>query len=359
MAATYRVLILRASDGEALGEVSANDLTWTNVLTGMGSCTFTLPLGDPKGDRSLIGPALGREIAVVRDNVSVEFHGPIVSTVRSTEQVEVTAADPGYYLSRRVTEGARNYGRPVLDAVRNLVEMATGAVPGGSPKPSAGLYRLTVDGSGGPKKVWQIASSDRLPILDMIGDLADDDPGGFDYRWDYPWQPSGMVVSRSLRLRAPTIGVDRRTDVVLEPPSLTSYTDTEGLERAANRVIVLGSGEGKKQLIGTSVNAGSLNSGLPLLETVVERTNVRAQTTLNNMATQYRRLLAPSFRIVEAQYRAGALAYRTADLGDTIAVRLGGSLLDRRIVAETVSVSDEGEEQVKWTFNDPTTLAVS
>lgn len=363
MAARHTVLILRASDGEPLEEVPANGLTIGKVLTGMGGCTFSLPVSE-KSSRALIAPGQGREVAVIRNGTTCIFNGPILNTRRSLEgTVAVQAADPGYYLSRRTTDGPRNYGRNVLAVVKDLVDTALG-VPPRFAKPNASLYRLTVDPiSGGPVKRWAIGSRDRLPIFEMIQDLADDDVGGFDFRWDYTYTPVGQSVSRIFRLGHPTLGVDR-PDAIVEPPALLEFSDTEGIERAATRVHVVGAGTGKGKRLASAVNTGAHNAGLPLLESVIERTNVSNQATLNGMANAYRRILNPPGRLIETTHRVsggaaeGGLGWGVADLGDRVRVRVyaSGEELDirRRIVAETLNVSDDGEENLSWIYNDPT-----
>lgn len=367
----HTVLILRASDGEPLAEVPHTGLSITRVLTGMGGCEFSIPLGSGKTLRSLLGPGQGREVAVIRTNgsdVRCVFDGPLVSTERGlTGEVKVTAADPGWYLNQRVTEGARNYGRNVLAVVKDLVDTAMG-VPPRDPKPNGLLYRLTVDPiSGGPVKRWAIGVTDRLPIMDMITDLSDDDTGGFDYRWDYGYVPEGMVVSRVLRLGHPTLGVNR-PDVIVEPPHMLAFSDVERIDRAATRVHVLGAGAGKGRRRAVAVNAPAHTAGLPLLETAVERTNVNNQATLNGMANAYRRILAPPTRVIQTTHRIVetgglGLTFDSASLGDTVRVRVyaGDDQLDmtRRVVAETFTFATDGEESVQWTYNDPTDTVVS
>lgn len=354
----YAVLVLRASDGEALAEVPANSLTYSGVMTGTGTCEFTLPALDPKVlDLTLLRPGHGREVAVIRDGRCV-WNGPLIKRTRTASpDVQFVAADPGWYFVKRVTEGARNYGRPVLDAVRNLVEMATGLPANATSKPAqAALYRLTMDGVGGPTKRWSIASTDRTPILDVIGDLADEDVAGFDWRWRYDYNPVGMLVSRVWEFAHPTIGVDRSNDVILQPPHLLDYTEDEDLTRAANRVHVLGAGTGTGRRRAVSVNTSNLNGSGVLWEETVDRTNVANQSTLNGMANAYRRTLAPPVRVMGSTHTPaaqGGLAYGSALLGDTVQLLLPGLSLRRRVVAQTVTVTDTGGETIAWTMSDP------
>lgn len=366
--ATYRYLILRGRDGEPLGELPASNVQYAEALTGDSSFTCDLPFEHPNARDSLIGPGLGREIAVIRTAApgsapACVFNGPITAVRRSFDggsaSTSIAARSPLYYLSRRVTEGPRNYSRPVLAAVDDLIKTAQGIAPRAA-KPSGALYRFTSTPlTGGPVKRWSIGGADRTPILDVIDDLADDDVGGFDYRMEYSYVAAGMQVSRLLRLGVPTLGVNLNAAYVLEPGAgLLSFTDEQDTARAANRVWVLGAGTAKGSRRSVAVNTSNLNGSGVLLEQTVERTNVADQNTLNSMARAFRKTLAPPSRVISAEYRAGArLPFQLGELGDTIRVRVvaGGEAIDirRRIVGRQVSVDDNGEEKIAIVFNDP------
>lgn len=352
------MLLLRAKDGEPLAELPYSDLAYGLVLTGTGSCSLSLPKGSAQAARDLIGPGLGRELAVIRNDGACVWNGPLIATQRTLETVTLTAADPGWYFLKRVTEQARNYGRPVLDAVADLVAMAQSATPN-TPKPKAfaTLYRLTAQASGGPVKRWAINSTDRLPILDVIGDLADDEAAGFDWRWSFGYQRNGMLVSRTWAFAFPTIGTDHGNKIVVEPPHLLEYEEVEDMARAANRVHVLGAGSGTGRRRAFANNGTHGNIAGVLYEVAVERSNVTNQATLQGMANAFRRTLNPPTRTITTTHQptaTGALTYDAIQVGDTVRVRASDVDLRRRVVAMSVAVSNDGAERVTLTYNDPT-----
>lgn len=362
---TYRTFLLRASDGEPIAELPANGLTVTKVLTGIGMCEFSVPAYSGKGTRDLIAPQQGREIAVVRNDTHCVFNGPLIKTVRDVEgNAQVTALDCSYYLQRRVTEGARAFNRPVLAIVSNLFDMALGRnippLSTNSPtKPNGRLYRYeNTPRDGGPVKKFSIGSTDRFPILEVLGDLADDDVGGFDWRWDYGWN-ADQTVFRTFRLGQPMLGVDRPSAIV-EPPALSEFSDTESFERAATRWHVLGAGTGTgaKRAFGT--HNGLHAAGMPLLESVADKTNINDQATLDAIVRQLlrtpERILTSTIRYRDSRTDAGIL-FGDVDLGDTVRVKVaaGDQFIDirRRVVAETLAIGDDNAEFATWTFNNP------
>lgn len=363
--------MLAARDGEALAEIPASGVSFSSVLTGEGAFECALPFEHPSAG-ALVDPGAGREIAVIREDgggARCVWNGPLISTRRAITgeggTVTVAARTPGWYLSKRVTEGARAFRRPVFAAVSNLVDMAQGInrpplSTNSATKHTGALYRF--DNSprdGGPEKAWTIGGADRLPILDVIADLADDDAAGFDYRWEYGYQPTGHVITRTMRLGAPTLGTDRAADFRLEiGAGLTSIEDEADVSRAANRVHVLGAGTGGGSRRANSVNTGQINASGVLLEEAVERTNVASQAVLDGMARAYRRQFAPATRVITATFvPTPRLPYGFADVGDTIRVRVrvGSESVDlrRRIVAITTTVDDAGLEEVALVLNNP------
>lgn len=358
--AVHRVLVLRASDGQPLEELPAADLRYSEVLTGMGNCSFTLPLSHPKAARTLIGPSYGREVAVIRDDTTCVFNGPITTTVRDLDQasVTVTARDPGWYLTRRFTDSPANYKREPFAIVRSLVQKGT------TGKPNGALPRFYVsqNSSGYGNVNFLVGSTERTPIMQAIGDLADDDAHPFDYKWVYTYSRANVYVDRTLSL-AVSHGTEHLDLTLTSQAGLTVLQDTESIETATNRVQVLGASVGKARKRATATNSASLNAGLPLLELPLDRTNVKDQAHLNGIASTYRRLLAPSVRDFQTEHvTSQVLPARSLLLGDTVRVQVmsGGEQIDerRRVVQIATTVDEGGEERVTLTYNSPTDVTV-
>lgn len=355
--ATWTIFAHDSRSGEPLAELPVEEPVIEEVLSGISTFTWTLPLYNEMSARKICAPWL-REVTVVRDlgmsggNV-IAFHGPIVARVPSLEQqtVSLSAADPMAYFAKRVTEHGRKYSREQFSIVRSLMADAM-AKTGGS------LYRLTVDpGSSGVNKALNVGGTERRYVADVIEELSQDANSGFDYRWDYTWHNlSQRQVARRLTLGYPTIGRNLESTVTVEETAdLVDIADPEDGLVAANRVHVLGAGTGTKRLRAVSNSGSSLNAGYPLLETVVDRSDVKEQTRLNGIAAALRNALLPGTRGVSTAHSVGPhFPYGRVDLGDRIRVKVNEGTeqvnVARRVVAITTELTSD---IVRFNYYDP------
>lgn len=341
----------KSSDGEPQGELPLQGVMIEDVLSGTASLTATLPLYEAKAARSLTAPWL-REITAVRDGV-IAFHGPIVGRTPTIDgkSVAISAASPQAYLHKRSTETLRKYNRDQFGIVRSLVTDAT-AKTGGS------LYRTTVStGNSGVTRALTVGGVLRQRVSEVIEGLAEDPDDGFDFRWDFTWLSHAQhTVSRKLTLGYPTIGRDLSASRVIEQTvDLVDVTDAEDGLRAANRVHGLGASVGTGRLRSVANSGSSLTAGYPLLEEVVDLSDVDNQTQLNLRTAFLRNALIPGTRAFQTKHTISEhLPYGAVDLGDRVTVKVTAgaesvNLARRVVIIRTSAESDE----VGFVYYDP------
>lgn len=348
--ARYRFLIVDATPGGSgvgnpLCEVPFTNVSFSTLLSGVGSFTGTLPLEHDKSTPSNLKPG-NREVTVVRDDVVV-WNGPITSLTASLEsrQITITAREAHWYLSKRTVEVNKAYAAvDLFDIVRDLITVAT-AKTGGS------LYRFSASaGLSGVTKTWSFSGYGRRNVGQTIADLASED---FDFRLIYTGS-TRQQVTRVLQLGAPTLG-STITNYKLEPRNgLSDLTLTEDLDPASNRTHVLGKGG----LVHTTANTASTTAGLVLLEHVESRTDIAPVTIIRNIAFDQSRRRKPPVATFVASYKPTTrLPYGWCAVGDTISIKVPTGYFavnaTRRVTEiETRPDTSEGE-LVSFTFYDP------
>lgn len=342
----------KSSDGSGVGELPLADVAIEDVLSGTASLQATLSLDDPMAARAYCAPWL-REITAVRDGV-IAFHGPIVGRIPDlqTRTVQISAQSPQAYLFKRVTETYHAYNGDAFVIVRSLVTDAT-AKTGGS------LYRVAVTATdAGVTKVLTVGGKDRRRVSQVIEDLASDNVDGFDFRWDFSWYDADHhLVQRTLTLIYPEGGRDLTTSRPIEPtPDLVNINDSEDGLAASNRVHGLGGMAGTITLRSVANSGSSLTAGYPLLEDVVDFSDIHNQTILDGLTAHQRNLRIPGTRVLQSTHTISpSLPYGTVDLGDLVALKLNAGVeqlnTSRRVVAiRTKPATDE----VTFVYFDPT-----
>lgn len=355
--ASWRYFVHDSVTGEPVGELPLEGVQIEDVLSGQSSLTGTLGLHDASAARSLTAPWL-REITAVRDygvpgGSVIGFHGPIIArTPRMRDRtVQIAAASPHVYFYKRVTEAYNQYSRDTFSLVRDLIADAT-AKTGGS------LYRLDVTSAdSGVDVALTVGASDRRRVSQVIEELAADRDTGFDFRWDATWDDlDARLVQRTLTLGSPALGQDRSLSRVLRATAdLVDVLDAEDGLTAANRVHGLGATVGASRLRSVANSGTSLAAGYPLLEDVVDLSDIKDQALLNGITTHLRDVRLPGTRNYESTFQIGAtLPYQAVDLGDLVTVQLtaGVESIDvaRRVVA--IRTSPETDE-VTFVYYDP------
>lgn len=358
--ATYKYLALSAIDGQPQGELDLYGVQMTDLLTDVGIMRATVPLESPKSYRTLTQPGL-IEIAAIRTSATgvqrCVWNGPITRRTANVADgtVELEMRDPRWWFSRRVTERVHNYTGDQFAAVRSLIADAQSkASPTGHPWG----FTVTAGNSGINKKV-SIGSTERRYVTEVIADLAEDDDTGFDHRMAWTYNSATLTVTRQLQLGYPILGTDKSNDFVIPASFLSGFldlNDTDEVERAANRVHVLGGLPGKSKVIALSTYATA--SSYPTMEVVLDRSDVTSQAQLNGMAKAARRILNPAVKVWSVTWRPEN--FRTLDdfdLGDTIRVVATKGIetinARRRVVGVTIRPQDDGAEEYEAITNNP------
>lgn len=356
----WTYLVHDSSTGECIGELPLDDVELEEVLSGRSTLNGSLSAYDAASRRALTAPWL-REITAVRDlDVSggsvIGFHGPIVGRVRDRKsgKVAISAGSPHAYLHMRVTEALQQYNRDTFGLVRDLVDDAL-AKTGGA------LYRLdyTTDDSG-TMTALTVGGIDRRRVAQVIEELAADDDKGFDFRWDATWDDlEHRLIQRTLTLGAPTIGQDRSLSRVIEvTPEFIGLTDSEDGLAAANRVHGLGGQVGSTRLRSVKENAASLTAGYPLLEDVVDLSDVKDQALLDGMTEHALHVRLPGTRTFTTSHTAGQnLPFGAVDPGDTVTVRVTSGVesvdIAPRVVGIRTTPASDTVAFTYYTYSDP------
>lgn len=355
----YRTLVADASTGTHLAELPLSGLTFSRVLTGVGTLTGSLPIdhvtateANLKGDR---------EITVMRDDEPV-WNGPLTGLDASRlGSVTITAREASWYLSKRTLEVDKHYNKDTHQIVRSLdhyMENKTSTDGDGTASVgsniNAALPRYAVStGDSGVTKELSLSGTARHTIAEILEFLVEDPDTGLEYRMDYTTGSTRQAVRRTLTLGSP-LGVtvtQQLTEAVLY-----DYARTMDWERGGTRVHVVG-GRG---ITKTKQNTASITAGTLLLESVFDRSDTSSATILNHMAREARRRSQPPVQTFTAVFVPGALAFDFCNLGDKVPfdIRTPNILSitadNRRVVQIDVTPpSGETPELVALTFNLP------
>jgi hypothetical protein len=357
---SYAYLIHDAKTGVLVDDVPLQDVQFTDALTGIGTAQAKIPLDHPKATRSVFGGRTtgDRELTIIRDDNTLAWHGPIVKKKASLKEGFLTleCADPFWYLTKRVMEGERRYTRVPMQIARDLFLNGVNKT-GTTASSQAPLYRYTCDNkTNGTVVAMNVAANDRLNVGRAIMDLAA--TADFDFRFDSTYNASTHDVSRNLRFGYPNISrviTDRRLEI---GNGLEDLVVEESLDRAGNRIHVLGAGTGNKRIRAVVNNGTSANKHV-VLEEVIDAQDVTSQAVVNSMANFYRSIRNPPLVTYTATFRpSAALPFDWALPGDSIKVVAGYGYLDenvnRRVVAVTTRVDNDGNgETIDLSFFSP------
>lgn len=367
----YRYLIYDASDGQLIAELPLTGVTFSRVLSGVGSLAGSLSIWHPSCTRSVLGfdtADSDREITVVRDDVPI-WNGPVtgIDGTMSAGAMQITAREASFYLQKRTLEINKNYdGTDIFDAVRDLITYMTTKVANGSDGMSAGadivasLPRWSVD--PGPGTLAGSTISDPSPptfygsarhlISDCMEGLAADPTTGFEWRMDYETASSRGNVARTVTLGYPNLGSVLTTQ--LSEAVVADWGRTGDWERGATRVHALYANGVK-----TLQSASAVSDGILLTEAVDDISDVTKSGVATSYATNLRRLARPPVRSYQAAFTPSdnGLQYDFANLGDTVPLAFTSpdilAISDSRRVIQIDVTPSSGDvpETVALTFN--------
>lgn len=330
MPADYRFILVDATDGTNLGELPLTVTEqFTRVLNGCGRLAGTLPMFHPMTTIDMLQG--GREITVLRDNVPV-WNGPITMMDASwrDKSISVTAREPSWYFGKRTVEVDKTYtGADLFDIVRDLFDYIVNKTSTlGDEMPTVGtdinaaLPRFTVDtGMAGQTRDASYSGAARHLFSVILEDLVADPATAFDYAIGYDVGSTRQQVQRTLRLGAPSLGVQREDPITLAV--LEDFTKTFDRERAGNRAHTVGSGETWTLQNGSSVTT----DGEVLLEVVGDRSDLTMSADIHSHTRALRRGAYPpvtSHTITWAP-DSGPFPFDYCDLGDLIYIDVPGN----------------------------------
>ena len=358
MSADYFYLFGDAYTLDVIGELEGFVPTdrYSRLLCGCGSFTGTIPLDAAIATRANYKTRMVNLI-VIRDN-EVAWWGPVTQPVPDLESRVLTlnARTPSWWWAHRCVEVNKHYNADSHSIVRKLWTHVTTKTDVTVGDINANLDNITVgSGLSGNTKRLVFAGSGRYMMADLVHDWLVDDPDtGLEYREDF----SGTVDDPQVTI---TLGSPLGSTLTekLTEASLSGYGLDMDFEPAGTRAHVVGAGTAAA----TKQNSGSVTDGFPLLDVVIDRSNVADAATLSNIARELRRKAQPPVRVPDAEFTPtpGGLDFGFCNLGDKVPWgTLSPDLLrfvgdNRRVVEIAVMppTPDGAEESVGLSFNLP------
>jgi hypothetical protein len=403
-APTYRLWALDAVSGLPVGEfANVSAISFSEVLNGYGTASFTVPLDDPivkifpqtVSESSWVftfkGPGLiGKtDLLIVRDEIAgaaipgtieAVFNGPIVNAELSLDSRTATfTANSVYWLfTKRLCDFNRNYkGWDPFNIVRDAWYYATFGKTSTS-YGGTGFYNFLMDWTTHSKdilgvthtKTYGFAATDGRSLDQVCKDLSSDPTTGFDFRVDislYNRDPKFMTpnmgqnrVYRALKFGYPQFF--RTQPGVLSPANgLVDLTQSFDLDTTATQVWTYGASVGTTRKHGRKINKPMLAAGYHLLEEAIDKSDVNDQNLLNSMADMSLKLLQPPGWVATVVYRPSAMIpYSYYHPGDIININCAEGMMpdgdiQYKVISKATSVVEDGTEKITLTLNNPLT----
>jgi hypothetical protein len=374
--ATTRVISVDLVTKTPVTELEVSGLKYGQRLNGVAGLSGSVALLPPdtvanRARNSVINDAVDecrRLLVVERDGVVVAdgivWAAPYDD---ATQTRAITAASQWSIWRKRVVDARATFaGVDQLTIARAIIDAAQ-AVPGGD----LGLvHNATLSGVTRDRTY---ESFEKKSVAEVIEQLAGVE-NGFDFAVDCHWDPAASVPTliSTFTLSYPRRGrAFAQTGHVFElGKNITSMTWPTDGTKTANKVWMIGSGQGADTLIKPAVDVSQIQPlaeggpGYPLLETVIQAKSVKVPATLEAQALAN---LARSQPVVLPTIK--VRADRDPILGSYIAgdaarIRVPPNLsprfpdgLDtfRRIIGWDVTVSDDGDEEVELILGEEPT----
>lgn len=339
----YRYLLVDASTGLAIGELPMTVTSFTYQLNAAGQLSGTIPrdhrLAQDIYWALFLSTNSDREITVLRDEVPV-WNGPVTllsASLRDPSQMQVTAREASWYLSKRTIETDLSYiGQDLYTVVRDLVgsymvgktstagdgmgtpgQNINAALPRWSVAPAVGTSGVTLTSTASPT----FYGTARHLVSQAVDDeLVADPTTQFDYRMDYTTGSTRGQCHRTFTVGVP-LGTLRAQK--LDEYNLYDFNKTEDRERAANRAHVL-SGAGPVTL----QNTGSTANGDILIESTFDYSGVNDLPSAQAYARDARRRAQPPVVSYGGTYVPGVtLPFNWCLVGDQVQLAIQGSTI--------------------------------
>ena len=353
----YLYLIGDAYTLDILGEIPFTPTDrYSRLICGCGSFTGTIPLDHPMATRANFKDRMANLI-VVRDN-DIAWWGPITQPTSNLHDRTLTlnARTPSWWMAHRCLEVSKHYHADSHSIFRKLWTYCTTKTDSVAGDINANLDNITISSglSGNTKRV-PLAGSGRYLMSDIVHDWLVEDPDtGLEYREDF----SGAVDDPQVTI---TLGSPLGSTLthLLTEHSLSDYGLDLDFERSGTRAHAVGATSAV-----TQQNTGSIADGYPLLDVVIDRSNIADASALDASARELRRKAQPPVRIPDVEFTptVGGLEFGFCNLGDTIpfGVRSPDLLTIRSFSRRVVEIAvmpetPDGPESVGLSFNLPLT----
>jgi hypothetical protein len=355
MPATWKVLFTTLNTGAIVGELPAQSFSFSDVLNADGSFRVSMPLVTTTPTGRLVNDVSAVQLSDAtlapgmtgihfqRDN-ALMWSGIVWGVQADVESNTLSVSGAGFmsYFKRRLIKVDTTYSSvEQLDIARDLIDDAQ-ALGGGDIQ-----VKTSETTASGTTRDRTYLGYERRVVGEVIEQLANVNDG-FDFRFD----PGFVSDAIEVEFRTSHKATGRRTNHVLE---LGTNVQVLGFQSSGtnltNHVDVLGGGDGDDIPIGTAQDPAGLTSR-PLLETVRSEVTVTTTATLVEHA---KRLIArgsePMVELDVAIFSGEIPVLGSYDVGDQLTVRgtYGYISVDSwyRITSTTVSVADDGSENVK------------
>lgn len=367
----WRFSLHDSSTGLMLAEAPFTGVSFSRVLSGVGSFSGTLPIWHPAALEAYLGvnaSQADREVTAWRDDVAV-WNGPVtgLESNATDDTFTVAAREAPWYYAKRTLEEDKDYdGYDIFDIARDLDDYAQHKTADGSDGMTAGadivanLPRWAIDP---PSALAGATYTDASPptlygsarhtILECWQEIAADPETGFEWCTDFTTGSSKQNVRRTIRLGYPSLG--STLDVVFTEAILLNYGRTQDSERSGTRTHTRYSGGVK-----TLQSSAAVADGILLTEVVADFTRTRKADTAAAFAKDLRRVARPPVRTLSAVVVPSELGlpWGFCDLGDVIAFEIKSPNIvsltanTRRVVQiDYTPESGEAPETMGLTFN--------
>lgn len=260
---TYRYITADMATGVPFAELPLKCQNFSQLLSGTGSLTATLALGDVPAHVDWHAATLERHttINVLRDE-DVVWAGPIMKNrpTNNGRTAEITAETwEGYLARRRIKTTAAFVSVDVFDIVRSLLTSIQTVIGGNvrmavTAGTTAGYTQtVTYDQNARPKLLDEIIKLSQVaPHFEFFVTVARDDNG---------------VFNPTLNLRKITALAEQPPIVAQFPGNVRSYEYPSDGASVANAITGIGKGDSTSQLLVEVIDtSGELASGYPIFE---------------------------------------------------------------------------------------------
>lgn len=372
--ADYRCISMDLMTGTRIAEIPLTGLTYSKILNGAGDATGTLFLPPPTTttNRALASDwnnavdECRRQLVIERDNVVVWSGIVWASPYNDDDQTRyIRCAEDWSYFHKRFVDYDLYYAATAqMTIAKNLVDTAQAYAPA-----NLGITTVLNVAAGYSDTIRErtYARSEVLSVGEAVEQLASPS-NGFDFGIDSAWNPTTGALVKTLNLHYPRRGRSYlETGHVFEVGrNVISFTWPSDGTRTSNKAWAIGSGEGASKVIGTAVDTAKFQPlssggpGYPLLESRASHNDVSVQETIDRLAQGALQYASSPVTLPELTVRADADPVLGAYIvGDACRVIINPDTSPRfpdgldtyyRIVGYTVTVDDNGQEDVKLTL---------